>query len=95
MIKKIELMRKELEGFEQVPSSYKFKKGCDVKYLRFKDNEQCLCRGGKFVNLGNNCIILKNKTNSWSVPISKLNPDGSVEHHNTFFVKEKEEEYVV
>ena len=92
MIKKISLMRKELEGFEQVPIPLKFKKGCTVKYLTLKDNEECLCKGGKFNNFGDNCIILKNKIRTWSVPVSELTPDGSIKHQNTFFVKDEKEE---
>tara|TARA_B100000963_G_C22529508_1_gene626933 strand:+ start:567 stop:1106 length:540 start_codon:yes stop_codon:yes gene_type:complete len=92
MIKNIALMRKELEGFEQVPDPLELKKGCQVKYLILKNEEQCLCKGGKFVNLGNNCVILKNKSRSWSVPISELNPDGSVKHQTIFFTKEESEE---
>ena len=92
MIKNIASMRKELVGFEQVPLPLDFKKGCSVKYLTLKDNEQCLCKGGKFVNFGNNCVILKNKGRTWSVPLSDLNPDGSIKHQNTFFTKEEEEE---
>lgn len=92
MITKISSMRKELAGFEQIPPPYELKRGCSVKYLTLKDNEQCLCKGGEFVNLGDNCIILKNKIRTWSVPISELNPDGSIKHKNTFFMKEREEE---
>lgn len=92
MITNISSMRKELEGFEQVPFPYEFKRGCFVKYLTLKDNEQCLCKGGEFVNLGDNCIILKNKIRTWSVPISQLNPDGSIKHKKTFFMEEGEEE---
>ena len=92
MIKNISLMRKELEGFEQIPDPLELKKGCQVKYLTLKNNEQCLCKGGKFVNFGDNCIILKNKSRSWPVPLSELNPNGSIKHQNTFFVREDKEE---
>ena len=44
------------------------------------------------MNFGNNCVILKNKGRTWSVPISELNPDGSIKHQKTFFTKEEVEE---
>ena len=91
MIKNISLMRKELEGFERITTPYGLKKGFTIKYLTLKDNDQCLNKGGDFVNLGNNCVVLKNKNKTWSVPICILNPDGTTKCENTFFVKEKED----
>ena len=35
---KIASMRKELEGFEQVPDPLELKRGCQVKYLTLKNN---------------------------------------------------------
>ena len=42
MIKDISIIRKELEGFEEVELPYDFSRGCTIKYitLKKKNNEE-------------------------------------------------------
>ena len=95
MIKDISIIRKELNGYEEVVLPYEFAKGCTVKYINLKKKdgveEESFYKGGEFINFGNDCIILKNKHRTWSVPTCKKNKDGSIRYSARFFVKEEEE----
>ena len=77
MIKDISIIRKELEGFEEVELPFDFTRGCIIKYitLKKKDNEEeeSFYKGGEFINFGNDCIILKHKQRTWSVSCCKRN----------------------
>ena len=96
MIKDISIIRKELDGYEEVVLPYGFTKDCSIKYitLKNKDNieEESFYKGGGFISLGNDCIILKKKHRTWSVPICKRNKDGSIRYSTRFFVKSEEGE---
>ena len=63
MIKDISIIRKELEGYEEVILPFEFNKGCSIKYItqRKKDNEESFYTGGEFVCYGNDCIVLRKK----------------------------------
>ena len=78
MIKDILIIKKELEGFEEVDLPYEFEKGCLIKYITLKKNseEESFYTGGEFINFGNDCIILKKNHRTWSVPSYKRNKDG-------------------
>lgn len=98
MIKDISIIRKELEGFEEIIMPYNFDKNCSIKYITLKLNkknneeEESFYNGGKFVSLGNDCIFLKKSNKKWSVPTCKRNKDGSIRYSTRFFIKSKEEE---
>jgi len=95
MIKDISIIRKELEGFEEVELPYDFSKGCAIKYITLtkKDNEEeeSFYKGGEFISLGNDCVIIKNKYRSWSVPTCKRNKNGSIRYSTRFFIQGEEE----
>ena len=91
MIKDIDKIRKDLEGYEQISLPYTFKRGCMVKYITFKNNEEQFNMGGEFVSYGDGSLILKKNYRTWQAPINILNKDGSIKHKNIFFVKEKQE----
>ena len=95
MIKDISIIRKELEGFEEIDLPFDFSRGCIIKYitLKKKDNEEeeSFYKGGEFISLGNDCIILKNKSRTWSVPTCKRNKNGSIRYSTRFFIQGEEE----
>ena len=66
MIKDISKIRKELDGYEEIELPYNFERGCHIKYITLKDDDESFYLGGSFQNLGNDCIILKNNSKSWS-----------------------------
>lgn len=94
MIKDILIIKKELEGFEEIDLPYEFDKGCLIKYITLKRNseEESFYTGGEFQNFGNDCIILKKNHRTWSVPSCKRNKDGSIKYSTRFFIKEEKEE---
>jgi len=92
MIKDISIIRKELDGYEEVEIPYDFERGCSIKYITLKGDDESFYLGGEFQNLGNDCIILKNNNKTWSVPLVKRNKDGTIKYQSRFFIKEKENE---
>lgn len=90
MIKDISIIREHLVGFAEVfPDSYEFQKNEPVQYISLtEDDEESFHTGGLYVGLGNNSIILRSTSGTWTVPITELNKDGSVRYRSKFFVKE-------
>ena len=88
MIKDIGIIRKELEGFVEIELPYDFEKGCHIKYITLKNNEDSFYKGGKFNYYGNDCIYLKTNSKNWCVPICKRNKDGIIQYKSRFFIKE-------
>tara|TARA_B100000035_G_C20993586_1_gene551411 strand:+ start:276 stop:827 length:552 start_codon:yes stop_codon:yes gene_type:complete len=93
MIKDINLIRKELENHEEIDLPCEIDKNIHIKYIsRNKKGEDSFYNGGKFICYGNNCIVLKNNSRTWSVPIDKKKPDGSVDWKSRFFILEEKED---
>jgi hypothetical protein len=92
MIKDISKIRKELEGYEQIELLDDLNQNCFLKYITIDNENESFKRGGQFVNFGNECIILKNKSNTFPVQTCKKNPDGSIDENYKvfFFVKEEQ-----
>ena len=95
MIKDISIIRKELDGYEEIVLPFDFMKGCSVKYITLKkknkEEEESFYPGGEFISMGNDCIILKKGHRTWQVPCCKRNKDGSIRYSTRFFVKSEEE----
>lgn len=90
MIKEISVIRKELDGYEEIEYPFKLERGCSVKYITLtKNDDESFYLGGEFQSMGNDCVILKNNNKTWSVPICKRNKDGSIKYNSRFFIKEK------
>ncbi len=92
MIKDIGIIRKELDGYIEVQLPYEFDKGCHIKYITQKKDEESFYKGGKFNYYGNDCIYLETNSRKWCVPICKRNKDGSIKYSSRFFIKEKQED---
>ena len=91
MIKDISKIREELKGYEEVDPE-EFKKGCHIKYITLKDDDESFYTGGKFQYFGNDCIFLEHKCRTWSVPIVIKNKDGSISYNSRFYIKAEQEE---
>lgn len=96
MIKDISIIRKELENYEEVELPFDFQRGGIIKYITLKkkdkeEEEESFYNGGKFINFGNDCVVLKNKSRTWSVPTCKRNKNGSIRYSTRFFIKGVEE----
>ena len=92
MIKYLSIIRKELENHVEVQLPYEFHKNCHIKYITLKNDEESFYKGGKFLNNGNDSLILTNNIKTWSVPTCFRNKDGSINYESRFFIPEKEEE---
>ena len=92
MLKDIILIKKELEGFEEIEFPYPLKPGIIVKYITAKDDEESFFTGGKFVKMGNEKIYLTNGGPNWTVPIKVRDDECNIQYESRFFIPEKEEE---
>ena len=92
MIKDLSIIRKELENHVEVQLPYEFHKNCHIKYITLKNDEESFYKGGKFINNGNDSLILTNNIKTWAVPTCFRNKDGSINYESRFFIPEKEEE---
>lgn len=92
MIKDIIKIREELIDYEEVELPFEFEKGCHIKYITKKDEDESFYTGGLFLYFGNDCIVLENNNRKWSVPLYKRNKDGSICYKSRFFIKDKEEQ---
>ena len=92
MIKDISIIREELNNFIEIKMPYEFEKECHIKYITLKNGEESFYTGGNFLTYGNDCLLLKNKNRTWSVPMCFRNKDGSIKYESRFFIPEKIEE---
>ena len=90
MIKDLSIIRKELENHVEVQLPYEFHKNCHIKYITLKNDEESFYKGGKFINNGNDSLILTNNIKTWAVPTCFRNKDGSINYESRFFIPEKE-----
>ena len=91
MIKDISIIREELIGFAEVEMPYDFPKGCHIKYITMKNDEESFSTGGKYCNICNDFIILENNGSSWRVPICIRNKYGDIIYQTKFFILENPE----
>jgi predicted P-loop ATPase/GTPase len=94
MITDIKTIKNELKKFSQVEFPYDIKKGCPVKYLTLKGNNESFYLGGKFVKYGNETLVLTNSSKVWSVPKYFKNKKGEILYKSKFFIPTNEEEYI-
>jgi len=92
MIKDMTVIRKELDGYIEIELPYDLEKGCHIKYITKKKDEDSFYKGGKFNYYGNDCIYLETNSKKWCVPICKRNKDGTLNYKSRFFIKEKQDE---
>ena len=86
MLQDINLIRKELEGYEEIEFPYQLKPGIIVKYITVKDDEESFFTGGKFVKMGNETIYLSNGGPNWKVSIKVRDDDCNIQYKSRFFI---------
>ena len=86
MITDINKIKEELKGFSQIDFPYNINKGCLVKYLTIKDNNEFFYLGGTFLRFGNDNIILTNSNQTWSVPKYIKDKSGNILYRSKFFI---------
>ena len=91
MLKDIILIKRELEGFEEIEFPYPLKPGIVVKYITAKDDEESFFTGGKFVKMGNEKIYLTNGGPNWTVPIKVRDDECNIQYESRFFIPSKED----
>ena len=91
MLQDINLIRKELEGFEEIEFPYPLRPGIIVKYITVKDDEESFFIGGKFVKMGNEKIYLSNGGPNWTVPIKVRDDECNIQYESRFFIPSKED----
>jgi len=91
MLQDINLIRKELEGYEEIEFPYPLKPGIIVKYITVKDDEESFFTGGKFVKMGNETIYLTNGGPTWKVPIKVRDDECNIQYKSRFFIPSVED----
>ena len=91
MLQDIILIKRELEGFEEIEFPYPLKPGIVVKYITAKDDEESFFTGGKFVKMGNEKIYLSNGGPNWTVPIKVRDDNCNIQYESRFFIPSKED----
>jgi len=86
MITDINIIKEELKGFSQIEFPYNINKGCLVKYLTIKDNNEFFYLGGNFIRFGNDSIILTKSNQTWSIPKYIKDKSGNILYRSKFFV---------
>ena len=89
----LNIIKKELKGFSQIEFPYNITKNTPVKYLCIKDNQEFFYIGGKFVRFGNDCLILNNGSNNWSIKKYIKDKEGNILYSSKFFIPTKEEDF--
>ena len=91
MLQDIILIKRELEGFEEIEFPYPLRPGIIVKYITAKDDEESFFTGGKFVKMGNEKIYLTNGGPNWTVPIKVRDDECNIQYESRFFIPSKED----
>ena len=86
MITDINRIKEELKGFSQIKFPYNINKGCLVKYLTIKDNNEFFYLGGTFLRYGNDSLILTNSNQTWAVKKYIKDKGGNILYRSKFFV---------
>ena len=92
MLKDINKIRKELEGYDEVELPFDFTKDTHIKYITLVDDEEAFFTGGKYVRLGMERIFLSNGGPIWSVPTKIRDNDSNVIYISRIFVPKQIEE---
>tara|TARA_Y100001958_G_C21246773_1_gene577489 strand:+ start:4063 stop:4596 length:534 start_codon:yes stop_codon:yes gene_type:complete len=81
----IEIIRKELENFQEIETPIKLKPNTIVKYITLKEDIEKFYSGGIYCACKNNKVLLKNKYGKeWCVPIS-INK-GNTKYFTHFYI---------
>ena len=92
MIKDINTIREELNGYDEVEMPFDFKIGTRIKYITAKDNVESFFTGGKFVRMANERIVLTNGGPDWRVPTVLRDNNCNIIYNSRFFIPKLEEE---
>ena len=95
MIKDISIIREELNDYAEVQMPYDFPKGCHIKYITLLNDEELFSSGGKFCNICNDYLVLKNKGSSWRVPIYIRQKCGKIIYETKLFIPENTNEIIM
>tara|TARA_B000000460_G_C21378572_1_gene332799 strand:- start:251 stop:619 length:369 start_codon:yes stop_codon:yes gene_type:complete len=90
MITDINRIKEELKGFSQIEFPYNINKGCLVKYLTIKDNNEYFYLGGYFLRYGNDSLILNRSNQTWAVPKYIKDKKGNILYRSKFFIPNDE-----
>lgn len=82
----LNVIRKSLGGCEEISLPYKFPKGCWIKYITIKGEDEAFYEGGIFDGMGNQLIFLKNGKSRLRVPTYVKSDDGEILYKSRFFI---------
>ena len=86
MIKDMKLIKQHLENCVEIELPYPLEKNVLVKYITLIDGEQSFYKGGRYVRMLNEKILLSNSGKSWAVPTVIKDKEGNIIYSSRFFV---------
>tara|TARA_B100000787_G_scaffold156560_1_gene132744 strand:+ start:25 stop:441 length:417 start_codon:yes stop_codon:yes gene_type:complete len=86
MIKDMKLIKEHLDNCVEIELPYPLEKNILVKYITLIDGEQSFYKGGRYVRMLNNKILLSNSGKSWAVPTVIKDKKGNIIYSSRFFV---------
>lgn len=81
----------ELIDFYEIKLPYKFIKNQQIKYITLKNNSEKFYTGGKFIRMGNECIVLSNGGKDWSFKTKIRNNNNDILYNTRIFIKKNSE----
>jgi len=87
MSQDLSFIKKELKNCSELDSYDDLDIGNHVKYITIKNNNEYFYTGGIYKKLGDNKIILQNKSRKWTVPLNYKNKGGEIIYKTRLFVE--------
>lgn len=85
----IEKIKKALKDFIEIEDVFDLRRGCEIRFITLKNDEEIFVNGGEYTSMGKNIIRSKNGTQFIKVPIEFTDDDGRPYYKTRIFMKEK------
>ena len=85
----IEKIKKALKDFIEIEDVFDLKRGCEVRFITLKNDEEIFVNGGEYTSMGKNIIRSKKGTQYIKVPIEFTDKEGRPYYKTRIFMKEK------
>ena len=86
MSQDLKIIREELTNFVEIGLPYQFLRDCPIKYITLKNDEEFFYKGGGYIGLGNDTVVIGNSVRTWSVATCYRSKDGSIKYETRFFI---------
>ena len=85
----IEKIRKALKDFIEIEDVFDLRRGCEVRYITLKNDEEIFLNAGQYTSMGKNIIRSKKGAQYLKVPIEFTDEEGRPYYKTRVFMKEQ------